>query len=90
MTLREQLLKEIEVAPDNFLKELLNLCRERNESGTNLQLSVDRPPTAKSALGDNPLEAVKRLQTKLKLKNPDEQSLVDELIAERRSESANE
>ena len=90
MTLKEQLLKEIEVASDNFLKELLNLCRERNESGTSLQLPVDRPPTRESALGNNPLEAAKRLQTKLKLKNPDGQSLVDELIAERRSEAANE
>jgi hypothetical protein len=84
MTLKEQLLQEIEIAPENLLKELLTLCRGRYESG-------DRP-AADLPFGtiSPPLEAVKRLQAKLKLANPEGQSLVDELIAERRSEAANE
>ena len=78
MTLREQLLQKIEIAPDNLLEELLNLCRsERN-------LSNDRPNSSTA------LEAVKRLQTKLRLANSQGQSLVDELISERRSEAENE
>ena len=84
MTLREQLLEEIEVAPDSLLEKLLTLCRERNESGD--RPSVDLP----SGTSSFPLEAVKRLQAKLKLANPEGQSLVDELIEERRSEAANE
>jgi len=90
MTLREQLLEEIKVAPDNLLEELLSLCRERNESGDRLQLPLGHRPTAEPAFGNTPLQAVKRLQAKLKLRNPDGQSLVDELIAERRSEAENE
>ena len=84
MTLREQLLEEIEVAPDSLLEKLLTLCREQNESGD--CPSADLP----SGTSSSPLEAVKRLQAKLKLANPEGQSLVDELIAERRSEAANE
>ena len=78
MTLREQLPQEIEITPDNLLEELLNLCRsEWNPSN-------DRPNSSIA------LEAVKRLQTKLRLANPQGQSLVDELISERRSEAENE
>ena len=85
MTLREQLLQEIEIAPDNLLEELLTICPSgRNETG-------DRPVTG-LAYGDssNAIDAVKRLQAKLKLANPERQSLVDELIAERRSEALHE
>jgi hypothetical protein len=58
MTLREQLLEEIEVAPDSLLEKLLNLCRERNESGD--RSSAVLP----SGTSSSPLEAVKRLQAK--------------------------
>lgn len=86
MTLREQLLKEIEIAPDNLLEELLTLCRERNRPSGSIQLIVDHH----TATALTPPEAIKRLQAKLRLVNPSGQSLVDELIAERRSEVENE
>ena len=85
MTLREQLLQEIEIAPDNLLEELLTLCRSgRNETGDRVltELACGNSSTA--------LDAVKRLQAKLKLANPEGKSLVDELIAERRSEAMHE
>ena len=85
MTLREQLLQEIEIAPDNLLEELLTLCRSgRNETGDRVltELACGNSSTA--------LDAVKRLQAKLKLANPDGQSLVDELITERRAEAMHE
>ena len=85
MPLREQLLQEIEIAPDNLLEELLILCRSgRNETGDRAAIDVDYDDKFTA------LDAVKRLQAKLKLANPEGQSLVDELIAERRSEAVHE
>ena len=75
----------IEIAPDNLLEELLILCRSgRNETGDRAVtgLGCDDKSTA--------LDAIKRLQAKLKLANPEGKSLVDELIAERRSEAVHE
>ena len=85
MTLREQLLQEIEIAPDNLLEELLTLCRS-GRIGTG-----NRAATGLHC-GDSPtaLDAVKRIQAKLKLADPEGESLVDELIAERRSEAVHE
>ena len=72
MTLREQLLQEIEIAPDNLLEELLILCRPgRNETGDRAATDVDYDDKFTA------LDAVKRLQAKLKLANPEGQSLVD-------------
>ena len=85
MTLREQLLQEIEIAPDNLLEELLTLCRSgRNEKGNSVTTDLECDDSLPA------LDAVKRLQSKLKLANPEGQSLVDELIAERRSEAVHE
>ena len=65
--------------------ELLTLCRSgRNKAGDRAATGLDCDDKSTA------LDPVKRLQAKLKLANPEGKSLVDELIAERRSEAMHE
>jgi hypothetical protein len=86
MTLKEQLLQEIEQASDSQLEDLLNLCRqmkaERKTSSLDDRHSAERIAAQR--------DAVLRLQAKVRETIPEGRSLVDELIAERRVEEQNE
>jgi hypothetical protein len=95
MTLKEQLLQEIEQAPDSVIEELLSFCRQmKTEQGALAGLTEGQEAERIAAQR----EAVSRLQAKARetvaagrsaLPLPPG-SLVDELIAERRAEAENE
>jgi hypothetical protein len=86
MTLKEQLLQEIEQAPESLLEALLRFCQELKAQ----QSILKQPGGAESASVVAQKEAVKRLQAKMRETIPRERSLVDELIAERRMEAESE
>jgi flagellar biosynthesis/type III secretory pathway chaperone len=86
MTLKEQLLQEIEQASDSLLEDLLNLCRQMKVEQKTASLD-DRSSSEKIA---DQRDAVRRLQAKVRETIPEGRSLVDELIAERRMEGKNE
>jgi hypothetical protein len=87
MTLKEQLLKELEQAPDSLIEALLKLCQQvktgqEASSGLRAVDGVERV--------DAQRDAVERLQAKMRETNPEGRSLVDELIAERRMAAEHE
>jgi Skp family chaperone for outer membrane proteins len=86
MTLKEQLLQEIEQASDSLLEDLLNLCRQMKVEQKTASLD-DRSSSEKIA---DQRDAVRRFQAKVRETIPEGRSLVDELIAERRMEGKNE
>lgn len=87
MTLKEQLLQEIEQASDSLLEDLLNLCRQMKAEQKTTSPSADRHSAEWVAAQR---DAVRRLQAKVRETIPEGRSLVDELIAERRVEGKNE
>ena len=87
MTLKEQLLQEIEQASDSLLEDLLNLCRQMKTEQKVSSHSDDRHSAERIAAQR---DAVRRLQAKVRETIPEGRSLVDELIAERRVEEQNE
>jgi hypothetical protein len=87
MTLKEQLLQEIEQAPDSVIEELLSFCRqiktEQQRAGDAVEQPLEDQTTTQR-------DAVRQLQAKIRETVPEERSLVDELIAERRLEGSHE
>jgi hypothetical protein len=87
MTLREQLLQEIEQAPDSVIEELLSFCRQIKTEQQRAGDALEQP------LGTQTMtqrDAVRQLQAKIRETVPEGRSLVDELIAERRMEGSHE
>jgi hypothetical protein len=87
MTLKEQLLQEIEQAPDSVIEELLSFCRQMKTEQKTFAGLTERQAAERVAAQR---EAVRRLQAKMRETVPEGRSLVDELIAERRAEAGNE
>jgi hypothetical protein len=86
MTLKEQLLQEIEQAPDSVIEELLSFCRQIKTEQQRTGDALEKPLETQTTQTD----AVRRLQAKIRETVPEGRSLVDELIAERRMEGSHE
>jgi hypothetical protein len=88
MTLKEQLLREIEQAPDSLIEELLSLCRQIKSTSSNSTDDDIEQRLADKVAAQR--KAIRLLQEKVRETVPEGRSLVDELIAERQMEVENE
>lgn len=87
MTLKEQLFRELEQAPETLLQDLWNFY-QATKAEHDIQLGQDERPDSERVTAQ--AAAVQRLQAKMRAMIAPGRSLVDELIAERRAEAANE
>ncbi len=85
MTLKEQLLQEIDQAPEFLLEALLHFCRQMKATQQFSNVS-DRPKSSAIAAQR---ATIKRVQAKMRQRVPRGRSLSDELIAERRMAARN-
>jgi hypothetical protein len=88
MTLKEQLLREIEQAPDSLIEELLSLYRQIKSTSSNSTDDDIEQRLADKVAAQR--KAIRLLQEKVRETVPEGRSLVDELIAERQMEVENE
>ncbi len=86
MTLKEQLLQEIDQAPEFLLEALLHFCRQMK--ATQRISTVSHRPKSGAIAAQR--EAIKQVQAKMRKRLTRGRSLVDELIAERRMTVENE
>ncbi len=87
MTLKEQLLRELEQAPEALLQDLWNFYQATKAEHRVRLDSAERPDSERVTAQK---VAVQRLQAKMRATISPGRSLVDELIAERRTEALNE
>lgn len=87
MTLKEQLLRELEQAPENLLQDLWNFYQATKAEHA---IRLDQDERTDSERVTAQAAAVQRLQAKMRATIAPGRSLADELIAERRAEAANE
>jgi hypothetical protein len=87
MTLKEQLLRELEQAPENLLQDLWNFYQATKAEHA-IRLDQDEQPDSERVTAQK--VAVQRLQVKMRATILPGRSLVDELIVEHRTEALNE